>query len=514
MDAAREHIRESIGKCVFEAFLVVAEGSIEYDADRKKVHEMARSSLSFPNKNAQSVEGKPQDVEIRFALAIFHRMRRTKNAESIELISDMGLSRQVMSAKKLAELLLLPLEAACRREGLTHDVRLERSGIIGVVTVERSFLLRRAGKLPCPLCTKWCLGEKGLWWHQQQNHQIEHSIAVEVAASSTDVWAIIPYDPIDVNSLVSSLTLNPAEKVEPDAQPLDFVKEGNLAALKVAVDTGSYNPSQEMDPKGASPIMWAAGGGHLETVQYLVEVCGCNPNQPQQGKRSFSGRTPLHWAARNGHLPVVRYLVEDCHCQVDLEASTIDGTTSFGWASWQGQLEIMEYLHNAGCNIRTINSFGCNAVLWAAQGKGDIVIMEWLQAKGCEMTRVNKNGHAVFHKSAQRGHLQSCQWFFEKYVNLPHHIDLALSLIGPDTEGYCASDLAGMGGHEELAKTLAQMEMDVISNLKNHPVSSGDLPDLPAWLEETKTGISMKDADNILYSWGKYEGVRRMRSKL
>ena len=86
--------------------------------------------------------------------------------------------------------------------------------------------------------------------------------------------------------------------------------------------------------------MWAAGSGNLEIVQYLIEKCGCDPNQPQKGKRSFSGRTSLHWSARNGHLPVVKYLVDTC--RVDLEAATIDGTTAFCWACWQGHLQIME----------------------------------------------------------------------------------------------------------------------------------------------------------------------------
>lgn len=95
-----------------------------------------------------------------------------------------------------------------------------------------------------------------------------------------------------------------------------------------------------MDQRGASPLMWAAGSGQLGIVRYLIEECGCEPSQPQKGKRSFSGRTALHWAARNGHFPVVEYLV--CYCELDLEAATIDGTTAFCWASWQGHLPIME----------------------------------------------------------------------------------------------------------------------------------------------------------------------------
>lgn len=100
-------------------------------------------------------------------------------------------------------------------------------------------------------------------------------------------------------------------------------------------------PSSEIDRRGASPLHWAAGSGHLDITRYLVEECACDPVQGQRGKRSFSGRTALHWAARNGHLDIVQYLVRNLG--VDLEAATIDGTTAFCWASWQGHLKIMEY---------------------------------------------------------------------------------------------------------------------------------------------------------------------------
>ena len=99
------------------------------------------------------------------------------------------------------------------------------------------------------------------------------------------------------------------------------------------------DPQTYIDKNGASLIHWAAGCGYLLLVQYLVEICSCSPHIGQKGKRSFSGRTPLHWAARNGHLDVVQYLV--CSCHVDVEAATIDGTTAFCWACWQGHVHVM-----------------------------------------------------------------------------------------------------------------------------------------------------------------------------
>lgn len=537
MSSTQSELRDIVAKCLVEAVQTVAGGNLNDDAERKKLLGTAASSISFPNKCSQSSEGKPHDMEIRIALSLFHRWKQRRSSatptETLEIISDMGVTRQVVSPRELAEMIILPLESACRREGVAHDVRSQPSGLICIVTTERSRLLRQAGKLPCPHCTKWCQGEKGLWWHQQENHKIEYAEAAEVAASSTDTLAMILYDPRWTDFLSGGperkqFTATPLDC----SQPLDYVKEGGLEALKREVQVSwnvmlarlevttsplipsnyclqnGYVPAQEMDKRGASPLIWAAGGGHLSIVRYLVEECGCDPNQPQRGKRSFSGRTPLHWAARNGHLEVVRCLLQEY--AVDIEAATIDGTTAFCWASWQGHVAVMDCLVEQGCDVNTTNSFGCNAVLWAAQGKGDANIMEWFEAKGCDMIKVNNNGHGVLHKAAQRGQQAVCQWFYERWIKAGVDIETALRLVAPDMEGYCPSDLAGMEGHGDLAKELARMEMELITS-SNVGV---DLSLLPPWLTAKHEGISMHISENERFHWERFGGQRRMRSRL
>lgn len=123
----------------------------------------------------------------------------------------------------------------------------------------------------------------------------------------------------------------------PTAATLSYCRNTDTRYPFVAQD--GYNPRESCDRNGASLLLWAAGSGQLRIVRYLIETCGCSPDLPQRGKRSFSGRTALHWASRNGQLEVVRYLVEKCDVNVD--ASTADGTTALCWSSWQGHLPVM-----------------------------------------------------------------------------------------------------------------------------------------------------------------------------
>ena len=240
MEAGQVLLRETIAKCLSEALLVIAGGSFTDGPDDKHLRQVVVSSISFPNKKNDTTNGKPHDIEVRLALSLFHQLKRKSEAGMVEIISDMGLVRRIQSPRELAEQILLPLESACRREGVSHDVRTQPSGLICIVTVHRSQLLRKEGKLPCPRCTKWCQGGKGLWWHQQQNHNVEYSEATEFSASSTDVRAIIPYDPNGSGFLPDGCYNSLAVDVSAEAvDPMESVKAGDLLSLQRHIKVGS-----------------------------------------------------------------------------------------------------------------------------------------------------------------------------------------------------------------------------------------------------------------------------------
>jgi ankyrin repeat protein len=489
-----QDLLQKMVQAVLEASLQICGGSFSHS----ELSELASDSVILTNKTWSIIEGKPHDLEVRWAHNLFYKRKRKRqaieeslSATSITLISDYGLRRSVSTPFEVGELL-------CQVLILDWDVRVNPAGILCIVTQERAQALRANGKLPCPFCIKWCKGEKGLWWHQQTEHGTTHSEATEKAASERIVLALVPYQSEQHSAVASNnvRTLRETELTSND-DVCELARRGDLNRIQKLAQEG-LNVAGRWDRKGASPLHWAAGYGHLMLVRYLILECHCDVNEGQRGKRSFSGRTALHWAARNGHLHVVTFLVLDCSATVD--ASTIDGTTAFCWACWQGHLEVMKFLRGQGCDIHKTNSFGCNAVLWCAQGEGNVLdAIKWLNDIGCDFSLVNSNGHGPLHKAAQRGRSDLVDWLVD------HRPEIRFNWIGPDADGCCPSDLAGMEGHIQLAKKLAKEEEYQARRLYEANDTS-----LIKWLSD-----SPSDKGNFAsYCWEAWGGTKRIKKAL
>ncbi|KAL9179720.1 hypothetical protein ACHAXT_009010 [Thalassiosira profunda] len=537
---------------------------------------LALSSVSFPNGGKEETEGAPHDVEVRAALALFKRVRGagskkkgkrkrrqlhqkeagggespTKKEEGIEITSDFGTRRKIDSAKGLAELLAAELEGELRlgqrsdvnddrssgtsqqTEERTHnpqtvqfaDVRSDSSGILRLLSTQRAERLRAAGRVPCPSCPSWPKGAKGLWWHRLAAHGVEYAAAAEGAAGS-EAGAVVPYreraaslmDDGTEGPVAADITGNRRADRDAEEDAFQLVKLGRYETFVHLVERGEFDPKSEWDRNGATVVHWAAGRGRLDLVRYLIEKWDCCPNQPQRGKRSFGGRTPLHWAARNGHLAVVEYLV--CSCGADVDAATSDGTTAFCWAVWQGHLEIMKFLHRSGCDVHASNSFGCNAVLWSAQGAGTGAALAWLWGCGVEFRLLNSNGHGALHKAAQRGCRETVEWLADAFL-CGADGDGSI-FVGPDAEGNCPSDLAGMEGHEHLAIWIAERECEYFAWRWSNTPTDGSfdnnpaIPSFPSWLREALATAALTARPTLYlldddgHRWGTGGGVRRI----
>jgi ankyrin repeat protein len=111
----------------------------------------------------------------------------------------------------------------------------------------------------------------------------------------------------------------------------DQIRTGDVPALRVRL-TGATTPDQH-DEVGATPLMYAAAVGTLDTMRTLLDA-GADVNTAGR-----DGMTPLIWAT--GDLAKVRLLVEH---GADLNAKSANGTTPLVAAAQRGAAEVVTYL--------------------------------------------------------------------------------------------------------------------------------------------------------------------------
>jgi len=144
---------------------------------------------------------------------------------------------------------------------------------------------------------------------------------------------------------------------------------------------------------------------------------------------------------------------------------------------------LFSYLHSKGADTGVVNTFGCNAALWCSQSTGDVLeAIRWLESIGNDIKQINFNGHSVLHKAAQRGNNRFCQWVICRF-GCRDSTDL-LALISPDKENCCPSDLAGMEGHNRLAKWLALEEVKIALHAFKVNKDGQSNIYMPLWLKD------------------------------
>ena len=528
---------------------------------------LCQDSINRTTQNVRDLSnGKPWDYDVRTVTSLYNRFhpkqkvnkkqrkeqrarQQLASASELVLTSDLGVERSVASAVDFSHMLLPWLDDELPRG---WDIRVQASsGFILLVSPARARELRRAGRRPCPSCEVWTkaklaangvavpnAAEKGLWWHQQQFHATNHATATAFAASTRVTDALLLYEEAHLWKMEELLQRRQATvkgagggsnhdshhqdgladtPAKRKAQAFQFAQDGNLSALQSAIQDKWIEPKEDVDHRGASLLLWAAGAGHTCIVQYLIEDCHCNPRQGQkQFRRGFAKRTALHWACRNGHLEVVQYLLQHCG-PVVLQDATVDGTTAIGWAAWQGRLEILKWLYSlypkeVVLGAGQVNKFGCNALLWAAQGTADTATLDWLASTAhVSLTHVNDNGHGMLHKAGQRNRQAVATWFCQRLIlalQQQQQVDVdvlqnILRLIGPDQEGCTPSDLAGIEGHVDLAKEVVILERQVLEAAVKHGAKW-----LPEWdLDNTVLKEEWKPGCGLLRLWIGYQDL-------
>ena len=106
------------------------------------------------------------------------------------------------------------------------------------------------------------------------------------------------------------------------------------------------------------PFHFAASEGDLRSVRQYMEE---RKNKPEE-KDELYKNTPLHYAAQGGHLPVVIYLVKEQ--KANINSVNMYGDTPLHCAAWWGRAHVVEWLLQNGADCRQKNAVMKSSFDW------------------------------------------------------------------------------------------------------------------------------------------------------
>ena len=200
---------------------------------------------------------------------------------------------------------------------------------------------------------------------------------------------------------------------------------GHKEVVQLLLDGGA-SPNKK-DGDGRNPLHGAAEAGHKYVVQILLES-GINPNNENNFQmtpllltentmssqiiikllldygadinKQKNGRTRLHWAAFFGHKKVVQLLLER---GADPNMASGHGETPLHNCAQRGHLDVVKLLLDRGGGI---NSMRINGVtpLHAAVEKDNKDVVRFLLDRGADPNRARKNGRTPLHEAVKNNH--------------------------------------------------------------------------------------------------------------
>jgi ankyrin repeat protein len=205
---------------------------------------------------------------------------------------------------------------------------------------------------------------------------------------------------------------------------LDAANQGDVATVRQLLADGldPNTPDPRDAPWNVTPLMYAAGHGHVEVVRELLKAKArldlADKSFPGEG----GGKTALHYAARNDHVDVAKLLiaakadvnkvsrfhgtalclaVEKQHASMAsllLEhganpnaAGQYSGLNPLHLAAWEGHLDLVKLLVRCGADIDAQDRSGATPFMLAVSNRHAEVAL-FLLACGTDLRAVDRHG--------------------------------------------------------------------------------------------------------------------------
>lgn len=146
------------------------------------------------------------------------------------------------------------------------------------------------------------------------------------------------------------------------------------------------------DTKGATPLHWAAKGGHSTICQTLLQ------NGAEKNGRTLTGETALDWAMEGGDERTINLLLKGDKKFTRLDTLNLQ---SLHFSARIGDLNMVKDLHRKGSSLEMRDGKGQTVLFHAVKG-GQQSIVKWLLKEGkANVQAIDKEGFTPLHIAAQ-----------------------------------------------------------------------------------------------------------------
>jgi len=237
-------------------------------------------------------------------------------------------------------------------------------------------------------------------------------------------------DSIDDKSVIlGKFPVDPTHQVTLAHLAAEQGLDGCLSVLHaLGMDLDSRNST------GVTPLLLAAGNGHVEVVRLLLGK-NAKPNIQDE-----DGASPLLLAARKGHVEVVRLLLgKNAEPNVQEEY----GLSPLLLGACGGHVEVVRLLLGKDANPNIQDRWG-SAPLHFFASKGDLNGVKLLLGKNANPNIQDEDGISPLHLAAQNGHTQVVELLLE------HEAEKDIK----NNQGFTPLSLAAQKGHTQVVELL------------------------------------------------------------
>lgn len=271
----------------------------------------------------------------------------------------------------------------------------------------------------------------------QRSHEQSSSIAL---TETKIIESLKNRDHVETLYLISKLEIE-NRKMSLGKSLLLASQYGWLTFVQALIELGADTSYEDDEERRA--IIYAARGGELNILEYLIEKVEVYPDHMDRERRS-----PLSYASEQGHTRVVKRLLGDKRVLID--SVDLKNRTPLLIAVEEGQEAIVRLLLEHGA--QTDSGYRDDMTpLFAAVSEGHEAIVKLLLERGAQVNSGDSGSVTPLQKASEKGYKGIVKQLLNKNANVDTR----------SRNSKTALQLASENGYEEIVKQLLDENADV-----------------------------------------------------